>query len=140
MSGESPTGIFVYGTLQRGQVRERCWPRTPIAVEPATVRGALFDLGPYPALVEGDDTVAGELWRFALEDMPATLSALDAVEGFAGREDDLYRRVIVTCTAATGVANAWTYRLARASLLQSARRIAPGASGICAWQAGMSDA
>jgi gamma-glutamylcyclotransferase (GGCT)/AIG2-like uncharacterized protein YtfP len=55
------SGVFVYGTLQRGGVRERCWPRKPIYVEVARVRGALYDLGPYPALVEGSDFVAGEL-------------------------------------------------------------------------------
>jgi gamma-glutamylcyclotransferase (GGCT)/AIG2-like uncharacterized protein YtfP len=129
----APTAIFVYGTLKRGQERERCWPRRPIAVELATVCGAIFDLGPYPALVEGDDTVAGELWQFAPDDMPATLAALDQVEEFAGKPDDLYRRVIVHCQKAEGAASAWTYLLARKSLLRSARRIAPDANGVCVW-------
>jgi len=132
MSSE-PTAIFVYGTLKRGQERERCWPRRPVAIEPATVRGALFDLGPYPALVEGDDTVGGELWQFAPVDMPPTLAALDQVEGSAGKPNDLYRRVIVHCQKAEGTASAWTYLLARTSLLRSARRMAPDASGVCVW-------
>jgi gamma-glutamylcyclotransferase (GGCT)/AIG2-like uncharacterized protein YtfP len=46
--------VFVYGTLKRGEVRAACWPREPVKVEEATVRGALFDLGDYPALVPGD--------------------------------------------------------------------------------------
>lgn len=132
MSSE-PTAIFVYGTLKRSQEREGCWPRRPIAVEPATVRAALYDLGPYPALVEGDDIVAGELWQFAPDDMPPTIAALDQVEEFAGEPDDLYRRVIVECRKADGTGSAWTYLLARRSLLQSARRIAPNASGVCVW-------
>src|SRR5262245_31105020 len=106
-----PNAVFVYGTLKRGQVRERCWPRPPISVEPATVHWALYDLGPYPALVAGDDTVAGELWHLAPGDMQATLAALDRVEGFGGKEDDLYRRVIVECETTTGSTRAWTYQL-----------------------------
>ena len=129
-----PTAVFVYGTLQRGEVRERCWPRPPISVEAATVRGALYDLGPYPALVTGDDTVAGELWRIAPGDMAATLAALDRVEGFAGSSDDLYRRVIVECQAAAGGTPAWTYHLANLSLLRTATRIPPGGDGRCLWK------
>jgi gamma-glutamylcyclotransferase (GGCT)/AIG2-like uncharacterized protein YtfP len=84
-----PLAIFVYGTLQRGQVRERCWPRPALRVEPATVRGWLFDLGPYPALVvpaagEVADTIAGELWHVAADDLEVTLAALDRIEGFQG--------------------------------------------------------
>ena len=125
--------VFVYGTLKRGQVRERCWPRQPVSVEPATVRGALYDLGPYPALVEEEDTIAGELWTLADEDMEATLTALDRVEGIAGRDDDLYRRVIVPCQTAAGIVSAWTYQLADTSKLRNAHRIAPDAHGLCAW-------
>ena len=54
----TPILVFVYGTLKRGEARARLWPRKPQAVEPATVRGTLYDLGDYPALVPGDDTVA----------------------------------------------------------------------------------
>jgi len=133
LQSHHPLAIFVYGTLKRGQVRERCWPHQPLAVEPATVRGTLYDLGPYPALVPGDETVGGELWRFAQEHLAATLAALDRVEGHAGRPDDLYRRVIVPCQTATEIAHAWTYQLAQSHLLASARRIAPDEQGICVW-------
>jgi gamma-glutamylcyclotransferase (GGCT)/AIG2-like uncharacterized protein YtfP len=133
MTGASPTCIFVYGTLKRGEVRERCWTASPIAVEPATVRGALYDLGPYPALVEGDDTVAGELWQIASADMHATLVALDRVEGFAGRDDDLYRRLIVDCQTAVGSTRGWTYKMASAAMLTAAKRIIPNDRGICVW-------
>lgn len=132
MSSE-PTAIFVYGTLQRGEVRERLWPRPPVSIEPATVRGALYDLGPYPALVPGEDTVGGELWHIAAEDIGVTLAALDRVEDYADRPDDLYRRVIVECQTATGRVPAWTYQLARTDLVRSARRIAPDQHGICTW-------
>jgi gamma-glutamylcyclotransferase (GGCT)/AIG2-like uncharacterized protein YtfP len=131
---ENPAAIFVYGTLKRGQLRERCWPHRPLAVEPATVRGALYDLGPYPALVPGEDLVAGELWRIAEEHIAATLAALDRVEGFANRPDDLYRRVNIECRTAAGIEPAWTYQLAQTNLLSSARRIEPDEHGICQWK------
>ena len=37
--------VFVYGTLMRGELRERCWPHQPLCVIPACVRGLLYDLG-----------------------------------------------------------------------------------------------
>ena len=129
-----PAAVFVYGTLQRGEVRERCWPRPPISIESATVRGTLYDLGPYPALGAGDDIVAGELWCIAPSDMVATLAALDRVEGFSGSNDDLYRRLIVDCQTAAGSTSAWTYHLANVSLLRTATRILPGVDGRCYWK------
>jgi gamma-glutamylcyclotransferase (GGCT)/AIG2-like uncharacterized protein YtfP len=75
-----PSAVFVYGTLKRGEVRARSWPRLPLKVDPATVRGTLFDLEAYPALVEGNQIVAGELWHFAPDDIPETLAVLDMIE------------------------------------------------------------
>jgi gamma-glutamylcyclotransferase (GGCT)/AIG2-like uncharacterized protein YtfP len=128
-----PTAVFVYGTLKRGEFRERCWPRPPISIELATTGGALYDLGPYPALVAGDDTVAGELWQIAPDDIEETLVALDRVEGFAGTSDDLYRRVIVECQTAAGSTRAWTYQLASVAALHTARRILPNDRRLCVW-------
>lgn len=131
-----PTSIFVYGTLQRGECRERCWLRPPLRVEPATVRGALYDLGPYPALAAGENCIAGELWQLAAADLAATLMELDRVEGFASRDDDLYHRVIITCQAAAGPVEAWTYRYARLHELQPSQRIMPDpATNQCRWPA-----
>ncbi len=125
--------IFVYGTLKRGQCRERSWPRQPLSVEPAWTLGRLYDLGPYPALVAGDDRVRGELWRFAAEDLPETLRVLDGIEGFRNQPGDLYRRVVAECMTKAGqVANAFTYRYAR-PLPASVRTIPPHVSGYCAW-------
>jgi gamma-glutamylcyclotransferase (GGCT)/AIG2-like uncharacterized protein YtfP len=134
-SSERPTAVFVYGTLKRGQEREGCWPREPRVVERATVRGALFDLGPYPALAEGEDVVAGEVWHFVDEDLAATLAALDEVEGYSGGDDDLYRRVNVECETAAGMVSAWSYHYARRDDLGGAQRIKPNADGICEWSA-----
>lgn len=125
--------MFVYGTLKRGEAREQCWPRRPSKVEAATVCGALYDLGPYPALVAGDETITGELWHFHPGDMDVTLAALDRVEGFRGSDDDLYERVVIECQTVTGGVQAWTYLYARARDLTDAQRVLRDAAGLCRW-------
>jgi gamma-glutamylcyclotransferase (GGCT)/AIG2-like uncharacterized protein YtfP len=129
----SLSAIFVYGTLKRGEIRERCWPREPVKIEEGTVRGALYDLGPYPALVEGTELVGGEVWHFAAEDLAATLSALDEIEGYRGAADDLYRRMIVECETIRGKARAWTYMYARAREMPSRSGVKADERGICRW-------
>ncbi len=72
--------VFVYGTLKRGQCRERCWPVSPVVIHPAWTFGKLVDLGPYPALLPGPDRVLGELWSFREEDFGRVIHVLDKVE------------------------------------------------------------
>jgi gamma-glutamylcyclotransferase (GGCT)/AIG2-like uncharacterized protein YtfP len=132
--------VFVYGTLKRGQSREKCWPRKPTSIQAATVRGTLYDLGPYPGLIAGDDLVAGEIWHFAAKDMAATLAALDEIEGYHGQnyhgqDDDEYRRVIVECAIGEKHVAAWAYQYARPAVLASAQRITPNGQGVCQWRA-----
>jgi gamma-glutamylcyclotransferase (GGCT)/AIG2-like uncharacterized protein YtfP len=74
--------IFVYGTLKRGECRERCWPHAPRSVQPGFIRGQLVDLGPFPGLIAGDGWVRGEVWEIRAADLPATLETLDAIEGY----------------------------------------------------------
>jgi gamma-glutamylcyclotransferase (GGCT)/AIG2-like uncharacterized protein YtfP len=135
---DDPLSVFVYGTLKRGQSREISWPRKPLSIHPATVRGALYDLGPYPGLTEGDDRIAGELWQFAPDDMPSTLTALDEIEGYHGCNNDEYRRVMIECTIGEVSTTAWIYLYARQSVLASARRVTPNDRGVCQWQAAFS--
>ncbi len=91
-----PCSFFVYGTLKRGQVRESCWPHAPISVEPAWTLGNLVDLGPYPALLAGQDRVLGELWEIEPSNFSEVAACLDAIEGvnMLG-ESDLYARCCV---------------------------------------------
>lgn len=92
--------VFVYGTLKRGQCREDLWPRAPVSVAPAWTLGSLFDLGPYPALLGGNDRVLGELWSFEPSEMPAVLAVLDQIEGTnqPGQSNEYDRvQVPVTC-------------------------------------------
>jgi gamma-glutamylcyclotransferase (GGCT)/AIG2-like uncharacterized protein YtfP len=133
---ETPRAVFVYGTLKRGQCREQFWPRAPLAVETALVRGRLVDLGPYPALLPGDRWIRGELWRFADEDMSETLRVLDEVEGYAGLGEDLYRRVVITCHTTEGAeVAAYAYQFAQPQRAGQAIEVLPGADGVCCWSA-----
>jgi gamma-glutamylcyclotransferase (GGCT)/AIG2-like uncharacterized protein YtfP len=128
------TVLFVYGTLQRGQCRERCWPHAPLRVEPAVVRGRLYDLGSYPALVEGDDLVGGEAWHLAPEHVPHTLTALDEVEDVAVGEAGLYARRIVQCRQRDGATvRAYAYFYSRPAEIAHHKRVTPGTDGICRW-------
>jgi gamma-glutamylcyclotransferase (GGCT)/AIG2-like uncharacterized protein YtfP len=119
--------FFVYGTLKRGQCREHCWPVVPVAVQPALTRGQLYDTGPYPAMIEGDDWVVGELWSFHLTDQTTIARVLDVIEEYDEQSpDNLYVRKLVTCWTLDAVETiASTYIYARRRDLATLRRIDP---------------
>jgi gamma-glutamylcyclotransferase (GGCT)/AIG2-like uncharacterized protein YtfP len=130
--------IFVYGTLKTGQLREDCWPHSPLEIEPATVLGQLYDLGSYPALLPGDDVVEGEAWRLAESEMPDTLRVLDEIEGYHDSPQDLYKRVTIECDligdsheGSESCVKAYTYHFS--TTLDAAHRILPGDDGRCRW-------
>lgn len=126
--------IFVYGTLKRGEERARSWPHAPRLIEWATIRGELRDLGPYPALLEGDDLILGELWHIAAEHLERTLAVLDEIECFGHEEVDLYvRRVVSACTLANEPREAWVYYLADPSQAARAATVLPDRDGFCHW-------
>ena len=84
MPTSAPAGrLFVYGTLKRGFANpwsRRLWAEA-VFLGPATIRGRLYDFGPYPALVETgrkDEVVHGEV---AALRRPGLLQDLDAYEG-----------------------------------------------------------
>ena len=129
-----PLPIFVYGTLKRGQCRERCWPRRPVRVEGAVARGRLYDLGPYPAMVAGDDLIRGELWHLRPEDMEETLQRLDAVEGCVEGTGDQYERVVIECQDENGGNHrAYAYQFASPDAVQRFPIITPAPDGHCEW-------
>lgn len=68
--------ILVYGTLKRGESNHTLLSGSMFVGEDA-VRGDLFDLGPFPAMKEGEGTVHGEVFLVSTE----TLKALDHLEG-----------------------------------------------------------
>lgn len=108
--------VFVYGTLLRGEERSHVvrslGPQVTLLAE---CFGRLFDLGPYPGMVEvgrAEDApmVQGELVRFS--DIRHALATLDAIEGFVapGSPQNLFERCRVEVGMCDGrVREAWTY-------------------------------
>jgi len=91
--------LFTYGTLMPGRGPAAELLAACERVGEGHVRGTLYDMGDYPALLlGGDDRVKGVIWR-----CPAgLLPELDAYEGVA---DGLFRRI---GTRVDGVA-CWIY-------------------------------
>jgi gamma-glutamylcyclotransferase (GGCT)/AIG2-like uncharacterized protein YtfP len=109
--------IFFYGTLRTGGGREGILAGCS-HVGPASVRGHVYDLGEFPALVLGSDSeVRGELWVCPRE----TLLALDTYEGVAA---GLFRRV----RARVAGSDSWVYVAGPAleGRLSEERRLAGG--------------
>lgn len=81
--------LFAYGTLRSvdASPAARALLSRCERVGEAEVRGTLYDLGEYPALLpSGDDRVPGTIWRCPVDLLPE----LDRYEGTAER---LFRRI-----------------------------------------------
>lgn len=126
--------LFVYGTLKKGHLRSRMWPRAPQTIRLALARGRLLDLGAYPGLIPGEDWVLGELWTLASEHVLETLEVLDQVEGYDSATDrGLYvrREIPVWLTdpmdrvPGTVGTDAYTYLIADQQRIAEARQIPP---------------
>ena len=104
MNQDAPKYLFAYGTL------------APDGPEAATrggwiadrVRGRLFDLGPYPALIDPEEPDAGWVEGYVRSIDPGEL--LRRLDAYEGVEEGLYRRLIVTTQ---GGREAWVYVYAR---------------------------
>jgi len=95
VTGDKPLQFFVYGTLKSDQCRRLCWPEKPLEVRIAWTYGTLFDLGEYPALIEGHTPVWGEVWSFLPTQLECVFRAIDSIECYVpGGDDNLYERVI----------------------------------------------
>ena len=108
--------LFVYGTLMRGGANERflASPDRARFVEEARVRGQLYDIGEFPALVPAEDDepeswVYGEI--YALENPDILLKTLDVIEGVneAYPERSLFRRICLTAYSDSGEKTVWAY-------------------------------
>ncbi len=134
--------IFVYGTLQVGQCREHAWPYTAQSIRRGWTLGRLYDLGPFPAIVPGQDRILGELRTYLPEHMDDTLRVLDEIEGTnQPGEANEYDRLLVPVhiiDTAIGVENerpltsppaetrqAFAYFYADPAALRSSRYVAP---------------
>jgi gamma-glutamylcyclotransferase (GGCT)/AIG2-like uncharacterized protein YtfP len=105
--------IFFYGTLMSGfrrVGRQRLDPQLKPQGR-GSIRGALFDLGIYPAAVPASDSrVRGEVYR--MTEPESVLSELDDIEGYQPNEPDagLYNRVETPVVLDDGgEATAWVY-------------------------------
>lgn len=122
--------LFVYGTLRRGGSNDiaRIAPTARFAGM-ARIRGRLYDLGRYPALLlDATDTgagwVTGELYTIPDIEWPA----LDALEEpvTPQRPDGEYFKIITTVEADDGAPReVWTYA-ANPAVLQLDREIVSG--------------
>ncbi len=99
-NGEKDIGLlFVYGTLKVDTGPEafaRYFDGVRLGSKPATVKGALYDMGYFPGVVfGGSDDVHGELHRYS--DFEKVIAAMDRIEGYigAGNPDNLYDRIKV---------------------------------------------
>ena len=105
--------VFFYGTLMSG-FRRPGRERIESKLQPegrGWIRGALFDLGIYPAAIPASDSrVRGEVHRML--DPEVVLAVLDEIEGVRSGEPDssLYTRTETSVTFDDGhVATAWAY-------------------------------
>jgi gamma-glutamylcyclotransferase (GGCT)/AIG2-like uncharacterized protein YtfP len=110
VSRRDPIGVFVYGTLKRGEGNHHLLAGA-VSIEDATTSGRLFDLGYFPAMtLDRGGLVHGELAIFS--DLETALPRLDRLEGFvaAAPETSHYLRVAVPVhTVGKRVRRAWTY-------------------------------
>ena len=111
-SPPTPTAVFAYGTLMRGQRSHGLLASRVRRLHGwAQVAGAsLIHIDWYPGLVLSDTgSVHGELYE--IDDITATLEALDSYEDFSGYDvaGSLYRRSLVSALTTTGSMLAWTY-------------------------------
>ena len=97
----TPILLFVYGTLRPGlaSAAAHALVHDLERAGAATMRGVLYDLGPYPAMLRGDGVVHGEL--LCVHDA-ARLRALDAYEECGGPAP-LFERIEGIARRADGV-------------------------------------
>ena len=108
----SPSAIFAYGTLMRGERSHGLISNRIRAVRgPAAVSGAsMVRIDWYPGLIlDARGMVHGEIYE--LDDVVAALADLDPYEDFGGYDssDSLYRRSLVRAVADGSAVLAWAY-------------------------------
>jgi gamma-glutamylcyclotransferase (GGCT)/AIG2-like uncharacterized protein YtfP len=89
-SPQATPHVFVYGTLRRGEANDinRLRP-PPRYLGPARIRGALYDLGPYPGVILGG---AGWVWGEIYAITPELERQLDVIEDVAPVPSGEYMR------------------------------------------------
>ena len=99
------TLVFVYGTLKQGHCNHRIMQMddaapSELVMRDATIKGDLYDLGPFPAAVESKSgKINGEVWDVSNQ----TVRHLDRLEG----HPDFYKRKKVLILGTNW--HAWAY-------------------------------
>jgi len=106
-----PTKLFAYGTLMRKMSAHALIAGLVRFIDTGTITGLLYDLGEYPAAVEGQGIIHGELYEVI---DPRLWDELDRYEGCNSDEPEetLYRRKTVSVkTTADESVEAMTYMM-----------------------------
>ncbi|WP_158212329.1 gamma-glutamylcyclotransferase family protein [Natranaerobius trueperi] len=103
--------VFVYGTLKKGYGNYRLIKDFTTHELPATTKGELYDLGAFPGLIEGSDTIKGQLMYIDSDHYQSALSVLDTMEGYDENNinNSLYIRKLVTVHADNQTIEAYAY-------------------------------
>jgi len=96
--------LFLYGTLKAGGSLDSFSVNERVIIEAELKGAALYDLGAFPGLkLDAKSTVKGEVHIYkSLAAYKKVLKILDFIEGYKGRRDDLFKRVIVEVRLASG--------------------------------------
>jgi gamma-glutamylcyclotransferase (GGCT)/AIG2-like uncharacterized protein YtfP len=118
--------LFVYGTLRAFvDIPMAQWLRRSARyVGPATTRGRLYDLGPYPGLRparQRSETVVGDVYRVT---DPHVFRVLDRYEAGSVRTKTFVRGACIVKLVRGARTAAWTYRYCRSVV--GAARISSG--------------
>ena len=113
--------LFTYGTLMPELTNHHWIERHVHSTKPGWIRGALADLGAFPALIEGNGIVKGVLLEIDAEG----LQIADRIEGYSpDRQYSLYVRQLTWFFGDDGTrVRAWTYYFGRADQLKSEPRL-----------------
>ncbi len=125
-----PLPFFVYGTLRAGETNATLLHGAIARSRLAKLSGAqMFDLGPYPMIVESEGEVWGELVEIEADKYATIVKSLDRLEGVDGNNpanpDALYRRLRRDVTVEDETIEAWVY-FGRETVARRGRLIAGG--------------
>lgn len=119
--------LFVYGSFMKGMVHHGKVASVVTDIKPASCQGVLYRLPVgYPAMMEGEGTVRGEL--LTLENFDKIVKVVDEFEGYSplNPEKSLYHRVEKKVLVDGAMVDAWAYFLNPAKLPRDAKLIDSG--------------
>ncbi len=122
--------FFVYGTLRAGETNATLLRNAVARSRLAKLSGAqMFDLGPYPMIVESAGEVWGELIEIEADKYAAIVKSLDRLEGVDSAHpthpDALFRRLRRDVWVEDEMVECWTY-FGRESLARRGKLVAGG--------------